>query len=47
MLIWAVGVISEMNDEDIREIGEESWNKIQSIICRRDAEQCKMKWTSM
>ncbi|KAM3143146.1 hypothetical protein pb186bvf_004732 [Paramecium bursaria] len=47
VLIWIVGKLSLVKGEDIRNLTQEFWNEVSSMICRRDAEMCKHKWLSM
>ncbi|CAK89546.1 unnamed protein product (macronuclear) [Paramecium tetraurelia] len=47
VLIWLVGKLSIMRNEDIRDLSSELFEEISKMICRRDKDQCKQKWSQM
>ncbi|CAD8095910.1 unnamed protein product [Paramecium sonneborni] len=47
VLIWLVGKFSIMRNEDIRDLSSELFEEISRMICRRDKDQCKQKWSQM
>ncbi|CAD8091519.1 unnamed protein product [Paramecium primaurelia] len=47
VLIWLVGKLSQQRNEDLRDLSAELFEEISKMICRRDKEQCKLKWTQM
>ncbi|CAK59052.1 unnamed protein product (macronuclear) [Paramecium tetraurelia] len=47
VLIWLVGKLSIMRNEDIRDLSAELFEEISRMICRRDKDQCKQKWSQM
>ncbi|CAD8191933.1 unnamed protein product [Paramecium pentaurelia] len=47
VLIWLVGKLSQLRNEDLRDLSAELFEEVSKMICRRDKEQCKLKWTQM
>ncbi|CAD8096872.1 unnamed protein product [Paramecium sonneborni] len=47
VLIWLIGKLSQLRNEDLRDLSTELFEEVSKMICRRDKEQCKLKWAQM
>ncbi|CAD8171981.1 unnamed protein product [Paramecium octaurelia] len=47
VLIWLIGKLSQFRNEDLRDLSAELFEEVSKMICRRDKEQCKLKWAQM
>ncbi|CAK68537.1 unnamed protein product (macronuclear) [Paramecium tetraurelia] len=47
VLIWIVGKLSQAQDLDIRDLPDEFWEDVSEMVYRRDAVQCKQKWSQL
>ncbi|CAD8147770.1 unnamed protein product [Paramecium pentaurelia] len=47
VLIWLIGKLSQIRNEDLRDLSTELFEEVSKMICRRDKEQCKQKWAQM
>ncbi|CAD8163012.1 unnamed protein product [Paramecium octaurelia] len=47
VLIWIIGKYMAYHKRDFKQICEEDWQNISSMMLRRDSFQCKQKWLQM
>ncbi|CAK87846.1 unnamed protein product (macronuclear) [Paramecium tetraurelia] len=47
VLIWLIGKLSQFRNEDLRDLSAELFEEVSKMICRRDKESCKQKWSQM
>ncbi|CAD8171291.1 unnamed protein product [Paramecium octaurelia] len=47
ILIWIIGKYMSYYKRDFKQISEEDWQNISSMMLRRDSFQCKQKWLQM
>ncbi|CAD8157732.1 unnamed protein product [Paramecium octaurelia] len=47
VLIWVVGKLSQSQGLDIRDLPISFWNDVSELICRRDPQSCKLKWSQL
>ncbi|CAD8181966.1 unnamed protein product [Paramecium pentaurelia] len=47
ILIWIIGKYMAYHKRDFKQICEEDWQNISSMMLRRDSFQCKQKWLQM